>query len=517
MTPLLLVYWLGSLPGCGSQEAFSRAAFMTCRGTEVIKRETWEHTKIIVDKWIDIDLPHSRVIRKLLWAITHNDMLEEHAEDCGFALLTIMLASLRAVDYDDGPEEARRVLSYLQTSLLPKLEPHMEAAAADEWAPDLQEMKILPFLLGLNPQHSCYGSNLRIFVYDLPDRTLGVLHCHHGQWGLEVLIPHWLRQGSCITKDPDEADFFLVPWHTWCDRIVYKMNQTFPKREVSAVYIDLLKRREELLPHWSRHEGRDHVFIFSDQGMNFFPEWRDYIPHSVFAVTEALTPKCGPSCFNPWKDFVIPGHTDYFRYRRMREFNLPSEQRTLLFNFHGRHPGLNDLYKNNVVRGKIIEVFSGIEGVSVGGFTDDYFERMGSSHFCLVPMGTSSWTNHLYESFFAGCIPVILSDNFKVPFENLLDWPSFSVKWPMSDVSMDLYNFLLHTPVGMLRQMKAAVDAHACWFDWHQTLEPPGGECSPYLAILRELERKRHIQPRSPWPEPVVTPLVLEALRRWSG
>lgn len=23
-----------------------------------------------------------------------------------------------------------------------------------------------------------------------------------------------------------EADFFLVPWHTWCDRIVYKMNQT---------------------------------------------------------------------------------------------------------------------------------------------------------------------------------------------------------------------------------------------------------------------------------------------------
>ena len=33
----------------------------------------------------------------------------------------------------------------------------------------------------------------------------------------------------------------------------------------------------------------------------------------------------------------------------------------------------------------------------------------GASHFCLVPMGTSSWTNHLYESFFAGCIPVILS------------------------------------------------------------------------------------------------------------
>ena len=42
------------------------------------------------------------------------------------------------------------------------------------------------------------------------------------------------------------------------------------------------------------------------------------------------------------------------------------------------------------------------------GFLGDWFSQ-GASHFCLVPMGTSSWTNHLYESFFAGCIPVILS------------------------------------------------------------------------------------------------------------
>ena len=35
---------------------------------------------------------------------------------------------------------------------------------------------------------------------------------------------------------------------------------------------------------------------------------------------------------------------------------------------------------------------------------------MGDSLFCLVPGGTSPWTNHLYESFFAGCIPVIISD-----------------------------------------------------------------------------------------------------------
>eukprot|EP00913_Durusdinium_trenchii_P010315 g9673.t1 len=77
------------------------------------------------------------------------------------------------------------------------------------------------------------------------------------------------------------------------------------------------------------------------------------------------------------QDLVIPGHTDFFRARRMASFNLPSEQRSLLFNFHGRHPGLNDLYKKNFVRGNIMRVFDGLDGVSVGGFTDDYFERGG--------------------------------------------------------------------------------------------------------------------------------------------
>lgn len=65
--------------------------------------------------------------------------------------------------------------------------------------------RIYPFLLGLGPRHDCHGSSLRLFVYDLPQLTRGTLHCHHGQWGLEALIPHWLRQGSCVTQDAEAA------------------------------------------------------------------------------------------------------------------------------------------------------------------------------------------------------------------------------------------------------------------------------------------------------------------------
>ncbi|CAL1138033.1 unnamed protein product, partial [Cladocopium goreaui] len=182
-------------------ERLSDAPYMACEGTEVIKRVTWENIHILVDKWPDIDLPHSRVIRKVLWAITHNQMLEEHFQDCGFALATIILVALRAIDYDDGREDAQKMFQYLTQQLLPRLEPHN--AVAKDWAADLTDLRIYPFLLGLTPRHDCYGSKLKIFVYDLPHLTRGVLHCHHGQWGLEALIPHWLRQGSCSTQDAE--------------------------------------------------------------------------------------------------------------------------------------------------------------------------------------------------------------------------------------------------------------------------------------------------------------------------
>mmetsp|Transcript_58959 Transcript_58959/g.164758 ORF Transcript_58959/g.164758 Transcript_58959/m.164758 type:complete len:524 (-) Transcript_58959:68-1639(-) len=483
--------------------------YLACTGLGDVRPEAWKAVGDVVDSWVDMELKYARAFARLYTTVARGkDVLDAHVEDCGFGVAVLVLVALRALDYDDGPDVARDAFLYLQ-GLLRRLEPHREAAEVAGWYPDTKDLRIYPTLLGLEPRHDCYGTRLRFYVYSIEGWTpagnaeRGVVHCQAGQWGLEALVPHWLRRGSCTTQDASSADFFFVPWHTWCDRMVYRLNQSRePVGDISEVYLDLMRRRETLLPHWSRHRGRDHVFLFSDQGLNFFPEWRDHISHSVFLMTEALTPGCGPSCFNPWKDVVLPGHPDYFRFRRMREVNRPSDERDLLFNFHGRHPGFGpSYYKDNRVRGKIIEIFTDKPGVSVGGFVEGYFEIMGSSHFCLVPMGTSSWTNHLYEAFFAGCIPVILSDDFGVPFEGDIHWPEFSIKWPMSDVSMDLYRFLFAIPRDKLRRMKASVDAHACWFDYHQTLEIPGVPCSPYLGLIRALERKRPAMDPLPGPD----------------
>merc|ERR1719161_2163153 len=174
--------------------------------------------------------------------------------------------------------------------------------------------------------------------------------------------------------DPEAADLFFVPDYRACH---YHLAPTYMQKgltrvagddyhsaviwnhkdkyrvasEADASFKELLKS----LPYFSRRQGIDHVFVFSDQGfiVNFthtFPSWRDHVSNSIFITTEAFTPGCGPSCFSPWKDIVIPGHLDRDRMVQIRNKSRPSQERTLLFNFHGRLPINHDYYSNNTVR-----------------------------------------------------------------------------------------------------------------------------------------------------------------------
>lgn len=168
--------------------------------------------------------------------------------------------------------------------------------------------------------------------------------------------------------------------------------------------------------------------------------------------------------------------------------NLATESRDILMTFHGRHPGNSEVYGHCKVRAELVDM-ADADGIDIGGFVGDYLERKGRSHFCLIPGGTSPWTNHLYESFFCGCIPVILSDEYEVAFQHILDWPRFSIKWPEEAVR-ELHGFLRSFELSEIRAMKAEVDRHACWFNYFS--DDP--DCSPYLAVLQALaDRRRHL------------------------
>lgn len=71
---------------------------------------------------------------------------------------------------------------------------------------------------------------------------------------------------------------------------------------------------------------------------------------------------------------------------------------------------------NETVRKGIVDELRHVPQTSFGSSIGVYFQMVGDCRYCLCPQGLTSYTSRLYESYFGGCIPVLLSDDFVPPF-----------------------------------------------------------------------------------------------------
>lgn len=224
--------------------------------------------------------------------------------------------------------------------------------------------------------------------------------------------------------DPEMADVFFVPFFSSLSFNVYGHNMTDPTTERDKqLQVDILKflRKSK---YWQRSEGRDHVIPMHHP--NAFRFLRELVNASILIVADfGRYPK---SMSNLKKDVVAPyvhvvdSYTD-------DETPDPFESRTTLLFFRGRTVRKDE----GVVRAKLQKLLE--------GYDDVRFERsfaseesiklstkgMRASKFCLHPAGDTPSSCRLFDAIVSHCVPVIVSDQIELPYEDELDYSEFSL------------------------------------------------------------------------------------------
>ncbi|KAL6316956.1 hypothetical protein AAG906_024494 [Vitis piasezkii] len=304
-----------------------------------------------------------------------------------------------------------------------------------------------------------YGSqlSLKIYVYeeDEIDGLKSLLYgrdgsiptevCVTGQWGTQVKIHRLLLKSRFRTRRKEEADLFLC------------LND----KEIDQMYVKVLSQ----MPYFRLSGGRNHIFVFpSGAGPHLFKSWATYLNRSIILTPEMTTNGA----------LVQP---------------LPLSKRKFLANFLGRAQRklgrlqLIELAKQYPDKLESPELqFSGPDKLG----RIEYFHHLRNAKFCFAPRGESSWTLRFYESFFVECVPVILSDQVELPFQNVIDYTQVSIKWPSTRIGPQLLEYLESIPDKVIEEMISRGREVRCWWVYASESEP----CSAMRGIMWELQRK---------------------------
>ncbi|EOX96908.1 Exostosin family protein isoform 1 [Theobroma cacao] len=303
------------------------------------------------------------------------------------------------------------------------------------------------------PERRADGSGsvgkVKVFMYDLPHKfTYGLIqqhglarggspvddvttlkypgHQHMHEWFLfaDLAPPESDRLGSPIVKvaDPEEADLFYVPVFSSLSLIVNAgrppgTGSGYSDEQMQEELVEWLNGQE----YWKRNNGWDHVIIAGDP--NALYRVVDRVKNAVLLVADfgRLRPDQGSLV----KDVIIPYSHRISAYTG--DFGV-EERKTLLFFMGNRYRK-----EGGKIRDLLFQILESEEDVIIKHGTQSRENRRAASHgmhtskFCLNPAGDTPSACRLFDAIVSLCVPVIVSDNIELPFEDIIDYKKFSV------------------------------------------------------------------------------------------
>ncbi|KAM0927473.1 hypothetical protein ACQ4PT_002900 [Festuca glaucescens] len=271
---------------------------------------------------------------------------------------------------------------------------------------------------------------------------------------------------SFVVRDPNRAHLFYLPYSSrQLEHNLYVpgSNTLEPLSIFVKNYVDMISAK---FPYWNRTKGTDHFFVACHDWGPYTTKLHDELRKN--AIKALCNADLSEGVFIRGRDVSLP--ETFVRSPRKPLGGIggkPALQRSILAFFAGQMHGR--------VRPILLRHWGGKDDAYMRIYSRlprritrrmNYVQHMKSTKYCICPMGYEVNSPRIVEAIYYECVPVIIADNFVLPFDDVLDWSTFSLVVPERDVPR-LKEILLEIPESRYVAMQSNVRKVQRHFLWH--------------------------------------------------
>lgn len=293
----------------------------------------------------------------------------------------------------------------------------------------------------------------KIYVYKPPSdiqisKKIQKEVCHISNYNSEIILHDQLIDpsspiyGHYVTENPEDADFFFVPFFGAC--YLYNCwsenNWDWDQRcNVDENYLDpLMDMIINDYPYWNQSGGRNHILVHPMDKTFTYYQHNARFQSAIFLTTVGDKRQKYMQRHRYDRDIVIPSATRMIHhlavdpYRFLNQDGQPkSGKRDIFVLFQGCCPDVKpeDEYSTGI-RSLFFSHFKHYRGYEIGQVIadQDYLQKLSRAKYGLSPMGWTLDTTRIWEFIAFGVVPVVIADGIIEPFEFDVDWDSFIVR-----------------------------------------------------------------------------------------